>query len=127
MLAALVHENNPACGAIRSNRNLDRPQQRADLVALCGHEPSDAAIAAHIERTQAEWIEAERHREIVEPTRQGAAVATAAVLTVSEAADCLRCSERTVVRMINRGSLKVSKSTGRTLVRRADLERLLER
>lgn len=103
----------------------------ADLRSLENPDPSRAEAEAHIEKAQAAWLEEQRHTEIVEAARQGAASAAAsanaAVLTVAEAAEFLRCSERTVVRMINRGSLKASKSTGKTLVRRGDLEKVLER
>jgi excisionase family DNA binding protein len=47
---------------------------------------------------------------------------TARLLTLSEVAEELRCSERTVKRRIAEGALPVARIGGRPLVRRSDLD-----
>lgn len=48
-------------------------------------------------------------------------------LTVDEAAHTLRISRSTFYEWVKAGVIKVSKIRGRTLVRRVDVEKLLER
>lgn len=68
----------------------------ADLCTIENPNPSRAEAEAHIEKAQAAWVDEQRHVEIVEAARQGAAAAAGpapVAVSIPEAARLLSMSE----------------------------------